>query len=170
LRTQQLSTQVKSQVNASSRAFGRLVRAHQTVRAELEAHLEGRHDLNHTEFEVLLTLSKAPERQLRRIDIAEAVRLSPSGITRLLDRLMSNGLVAKGPCAEDARVSYAVLTDKGFEVAAAAAPQYDAAVEELLAARLSDEELEQLADLLERAAGGVDDEPCHPGDASEQAS
>ncbi len=164
-----MSTQVKSQVNASSRAFGRLVRAHQTVRAELEARLEGKHELNHTEFEVLLTLSKAPDRRMRRIDIADAVRLSPSGITRLLDRLTSAGLVAKGACAEDARVSYAVLTDKGFEVAAEEAPLYDAAAEGLLGDRLSEEELEQLADLLERAAGGVDDEPCHPGDASEQA-
>jgi DNA-binding MarR family transcriptional regulator len=162
--------QLQTQVNSASRAFGRLIHAHSTVRAELEAELEGKHELNVTEFEVLLVLSKEPDRQMRRVDIAEAVRLSPSGITRLLDRLMADDLVERGDCGEDARVSYAKLTDKGFELCAAAVPVYDAAVDGVLAGRLSDDELEQLTDLLERLAGGVDGEPCSPGTAEDQAS
>jgi DNA-binding MarR family transcriptional regulator len=166
LTTQQLQPQLTS----ASRAFGRLVHAHSTVRAELEIELEGKHGLAVTEFSVLLTLSKEPDRQMRRVDIADAVRLSPSGITRLLDRLMADGLVEKGDCAEDARVSYARLTDKGFERCRAAAPIYDAAVDGVLTGRLSEEELETLTDLLERLAGGVDGEPCEPGTAEDQAA
>jgi DNA-binding MarR family transcriptional regulator len=139
------------------------------MRAELEAELEGKHELNVTEFEVLLVLSKEDDRQMRRVDVAEAVRLSPSGITRLLDRLMAEGLVEKGECAADARVSYAKLTDKGFELCLAAVPAYDAAVDGVLSGRLSNDELEQLTDLLERLAGGVEGEPCSPGTAEDQA-
>jgi DNA-binding MarR family transcriptional regulator len=166
LTTQQLSPQVTS----ASRAFGRLVHAHSTVRAELETELAGTHEISVTEFSVLLSLSKEPDRQMRRVDIADAVNLSPSGITRLLDRLMAEGLVEKGDCGEDARVSYAKLTDKGFDRCVAAVPVYDAAVDALLVGRLSEDELEHLTDLLERLAGGVEGEPCEPGTPDEQAA
>jgi len=162
-----LQTQVK--INPASRAFGRLIHAHSSLRAELESELSGAHELTVTEFEVLLALSKEPDRQMRRIDIAEAVRLSPSGVTRLLDRLMAEGLVGRGDCREDARVSYAKLTDKGFDRCAAAAPVYEAAIEGVLSGRLSHDELEQLVELLDRLAGPVEGEPCEPGTAEEQA-
>ena len=58
---------------------------------------------------------------MRRIDLANQLQLSPSGITRLLDRLEDQGLVGKGACKEDARVSYAILTDAGHEQAREAA-------------------------------------------------
>jgi DNA-binding MarR family transcriptional regulator len=166
LTTQQLQPQLTS----ASRAFGRLIHAHSSVRAELETKLAGEHGLAVTEFQVLLTLSKEPDRQMRRIDIADAVRLSPSGITRLLDRLMAEGLVERGDCGEDARVSYAKLTDKGFDRCVAAVPIYDAAVDRVLTGRLSDDELETLTDLLERLAGGVEGEPCEAGTPEEQAA
>ena len=59
---------------------------------------------------------------MRRIDLANELQLSPSGITRLLDRLEDQGLVGKGECKEDARVSYAVLTDAGSRRSRSAAP------------------------------------------------
>jgi DNA-binding MarR family transcriptional regulator len=52
---------------------------------------------------------------MRRVDLAERLMLTPSGITRLLDGLERAGLVAKATCDTDARVTYAVLTEHGVE-------------------------------------------------------
>ena len=60
---------------------------------------------------MLLHLSRAPERMLRRVDLAERVLLTASGITRLLDGLERSGFVEKASCAKDARVSYAKISD-----------------------------------------------------------
>lgn len=157
--TQQLPTQIP----LAGRCFGRLIRAHKLLRRELDAELAAEHQLTVSEFEVLLLLSRAEERSMRRVDLAREVYLSPSGITRMLDRLGASGMVEKRSCASDARVSYAVLTDSGLKRFKEATPHHFAAVERLLSARLGDEELEQLADLLDRLAGGIEDEPCEVG-------
>lgn len=144
----------------AGRALGRLIHAHKLLRRELDAELAAEHRLTVSEYEVLLLLSRAEERSMRRVDLAREVHLSPSGITRMLDRLGAAGMVEKRSCSADARVSYAVLTDEGLERFKRATPHHYAAVERLLSARLSDEELEQLTDLLERLVGGVEGEPC----------
>jgi DNA-binding MarR family transcriptional regulator len=156
LSTQQLTTQL----NEAARAFGRLMRANQVLRRELDAHLAEDHQLTVSEFEVLILLAKAKDRAMRRVDLANEVRLSPSGITRMLDRLEASGLVEKRACDEDARVSYAALTDQGMTEIQSAMPVHYDGLEVLMHARLSEDEVKQLSDLLERLAGGIDDEPC----------
>ena len=52
---------------------------------------------------------------MRRVDLAEQVLLTASGITRLLDGLEQSGFVERAACAEDRRVVYAVLTDAGLD-------------------------------------------------------
>ncbi len=89
---------------------------------------------------------------MRRIDLAHELQLSPSGITRLLDRLEDQGLVGKGACKEDARVSYAVLTEAGVTKLKECAPGHIADIEERLAV-LDEEEMETLAELLGRLGG-----------------
>ena len=81
---------------------------------------------------------------MRRIDLAESVLLTASGITRLLDGLERAGFVEKGACASDARVSYARLTARGRGKLREAAVTHLAGVEELFTGRYSDEELETL--------------------------
>jgi DNA-binding MarR family transcriptional regulator len=78
------------------------------------------------------------------------VLLTPSGITRLLAGLERAGYVERAACAGDARVSYAVLTDTGYDKLRRAAPSHLAAIRELFGERFSDDELETLASLLER--------------------
>jgi DNA-binding MarR family transcriptional regulator len=141
------------------------MRTHHALRRELDTELAAEHELTVSEFEVLLLLSRADQRSMRRIDLANEVRLSPSGITRMLDRLGANGFVDKRACEADARVSYAVLTDEGLERFREVIPGHYAAIERLLASRLSDQELDQLAELLDRLAG-ADGEPCLPGDSA----
>jgi DNA-binding MarR family transcriptional regulator len=159
-----ITQQLKAQVSPAGRAFGRLLRAHATLRRELDLELAASDELTVSEYEVLLLLSRAPERKMRRVDLANEVRLSPSGVTRMLDRLEEDGLVEKGPCSTDARVSYAVLSDEGVERFRQAAPRHFDAVERLLGGRLDEAELESLAALLDRLAAADDgEEPCQPG-------
>ena len=102
-----MTTQSLTSTPATSnavRALGGLVGAHSTLTRELSAQLVDKHGLTLSEYEVLLLLSRAPEHSMRRIDLAGEVRLSPSGVTRMLNRLEDTGLVTKGKCSTDARV------------------------------------------------------------------
>ena len=73
------------------------------------------HGLTINDYEVLLHLAQAPERMMRRVDLAKSVVLTPSGITRLLEGLERCGYVERASCSSDARVTYALLTDEGYE-------------------------------------------------------
>jgi DNA-binding MarR family transcriptional regulator len=84
------------------------------------------------------------------VDIARAVLLTASGITRLLDGLERAGWVEKRACDSDARVSYAVLTEKGLRKFEEAQRAHRADIQELFASRFSHDEREQLAELLGR--------------------
>jgi len=126
------------------------LRAHAAVTRQLSARLEAAHGLTLSDFDVLVQLYYAPERSLRRVDIARAVLLTASGITRLLDGLERAGWVEKRACETDARVSYAVLTDAGLEKFEAARHSHLADVEQLFGSRFSEEERKLLAELLGR--------------------
>jgi DNA-binding MarR family transcriptional regulator len=87
---------------------------------------------------------------MRRVDLAEQVLLTASGITRLLEGLEQAGYVCKETCASDARVSYAKLTDEGRSKLKAAAETHLRGIEELFLSRYSGSELTTLAELLAR--------------------
>jgi MarR family 2-MHQ and catechol resistance regulon transcriptional repressor len=149
--------QLKTQTLPSTDAFGHLLGAHATLTRELSAALVASHGLTINDYGCLLLLSKAGEEGMRRIDLANQLQLSPSGITRLLDRLEDQGLVGKGECKSDARVSYAILTDDGMAKLRDAAPGHIEDIEQRLSAVLSDDEVKTLVELLSRlsdSAGG----------------
>jgi DNA-binding MarR family transcriptional regulator len=151
-----MSSQVLS-AQASSptvTAWIRLLRTHAAVTRELSAKLVGDHDLTINDYEALLHLSRSEEGAMRRVDLAERLLLTPSGVTRLLDGLERDGWVRKGTCSSDARVTYAVLTDEGRERLEAASRSHLAQVRTLFEERLSHDELAALADLLGRLPGG----------------
>jgi DNA-binding MarR family transcriptional regulator len=137
-------------------ALGSLIGAHAAVTRQLSAQLVAEHGLTLNEFEVLVVLDRAPEGSMRRVDLACEVRLSPSGITRLLDRLEGAGLVSKRRCEADARVTYAQMTAAGRTKLEQCATDQAAAAERLLGERLDDGELASLVVLLERLSGSDD--------------
>ena len=112
-----------------------------------------RHGLTLNDYEVLVFLAQAPERALRRVDLAERVLLTQSGITRLLDGLEEAGLVAKERCARDGRVVYAKLTDDGLRRVREASRTHVEGVDELFTSKFDDDELQALASLLTRLPG-----------------
>jgi DNA-binding MarR family transcriptional regulator len=157
LSTQQLTTK------ASTDAFGHLLGAHATLTRELSAELVATHGLTLNDYGCLLLLSRAGEEGMRRIDLANELQLSPSGITRLLDRLVDQGLVGKGECKSDARVSYAILTEDGLSKLRDAAPGHVEGIERRLRAVLDPDELAALSKLLRRLNDGtVEGDDCTP--------
>jgi len=137
-------------------AWVRLLRAHSTVTRRFSAELIAAHGLTINDYEVLLFLARAPERRMRRVDLAGSVLLTPSGITRLLDGLERQGFVRRADCESDRRVSYAELTDAGLAKLRAASQTHLGGIEELFSSLYSEEELRELAGLLERLGGSGD--------------
>ena len=134
-----------------------LLRAHSSLTRQLSAQLTTEHDLTLSDFEVLLRLSRAPDQRMRRVDLADQVLLSASGVTRLLDGLERQGYVERAACSSDRRVVYAVLTDTGLERLRRAAASHFGQVDEYFGARLEADELASLTQLLDRLGEG--DEP-----------
>jgi len=145
----------------SAVAFVSLLRAHAAATRQLNAQLSAEHGLTISDFEVLLRLGRAPERRMRRVDLAGELLLTASGITRLLDGLERAGYVERGACSEDRRVVYAVLTDAGLEKLREAAESHFEQVDDLFRARFEEQELDELAALLSRL-GGDDGTDCEP--------
>jgi len=88
--------------------------AHARVVRRLDEELRAEHDLSFAEYDALLTIAQAPERRIRMGQLADEVLLSKSGVTRLIDRLVGDGLVERSACLADARGAEAVLTDRGL--------------------------------------------------------
>ena len=156
-----MSSQVLSE-QASARTFVALLRAHAAATRKLSAQLSADHGLTLSDYEVLLRLSRAEDRRLRRVDLAEQVLLTASGVTRLLDGLERSGYVERASCSTDRRVVYAVLTDDGLEKVRSARQAHLVQIETFFGARLEESELDELTALLGRLEDGGEELPCDP--------
>jgi DNA-binding MarR family transcriptional regulator len=130
-----------------------LVRAGVKVTGQLSGRLNADHGLTINAYEALLLLSRAPGARMRRVDLADDLLLTAGGVTRLLDGLEHEGLVGREQCESDRRVSYAVLTKAGREKLRAASKSHTRQIRELMGGVYDDEELAQLASLLDRLPG-----------------
>ncbi|CAN5178760.1 MarR family transcriptional regulator [soil metagenome] len=135
---------------AALHAWRTFLRAHALIVHQLEAELVAEEDLPLASYDVLLQLAEAPDRRLRMTELAGAVLLSRSGLTRLVDRLTRDGLVRRENCVDDGRGTYAVLTDAGLARLCKAAKVHLPGVRAHMTGHLRPEELETLAGLLDR--------------------
>ena len=133
--------------------WSELSQATDNVRAGLARALGDGSGLAPDDVELLMLLGAAPERRLRMIDVSEALRLSKSGATRLVDRLQDRGLVLRASCPSDRRVVYAGLTDDGVSALDSAAPAFVAGLMEQLGRGLDADSVERLRCDLRRIAG-----------------
>jgi DNA-binding MarR family transcriptional regulator len=137
------------------RAF---ITAHAAVIERIERELAAEERLPLGHYDVLLALSEAPGRRLRMSELARAVVLSRSGLTRLVDRLERAGLLRRERCDDDRRGCYAALTGEGLEALRRAWPVYARGIDEHFGRHLDDEEVRVLGDVLgrvlEAARGG----------------
>jgi DNA-binding MarR family transcriptional regulator len=131
-------------------AWAGFLRAHATLVRELDAELQVRHGLPLTSYDVLVQLDTSPENRLRMSELADAVLLSRSGLTRLVGRLVNAGMVERVGCKDDQRGAWAVLTDSGAARLAEARETHRRGVRERFLDRFSDDEQRRMAALWQR--------------------
>jgi len=105
--------------------------------------------LTNGDYEVLVRLSEAENERLRMCDLATVLLLSPSGLTRRLDGLVTTGLVERVASPSDRRVMFAALTPAGQAKLAEAAPDHVASVRKRFFKSLNRDQVESLAEIFE---------------------
>lgn len=135
-------------------AWSTFLRAHARVVRELERELQADENLTLTDYDVLVQLAAAGERRMRMSELADRLLLSRSGVTRLVDRLVADGLVERASCESDRRGQWAALTDAGHARLRRAAPTHLRGVATHFLDRLSQDDLASL----ERMLAGVVEE------------
>jgi DNA-binding MarR family transcriptional regulator len=143
--------------------------AHARVARRLDEELRAEHDLSFAEYDALLTIATAPERRIRMRQLADQVLLSKSGVTRLIDRLVADGLVERGACASDARGAEAVLTDAGLTRLRSASATHLRGISAHFLGVLDDRQLAEIGRAMQAVAdragsGQGDPGPWLPGD------
>ena len=145
---------------AALEAWRGYLQSHAAIVRVLDAELASEHDLTTRDYEVLLYLAQADERRLPMSALSERTMLTRSGITRLVDGLVGNGLIERVACPDDARVSYAQLTEPGYAKLRRAGCSHVVSINRLFVERFSPDELQQLADLLSRLPGARRNGSC----------
>ena len=131
-------------------AWREMLRVHASLTRELDEELRRSHGLPLSSYDVLVNLESADGHQMRMSELADAVLLSRSGLTRLVERLERDGLLARADCPDDARGSLAVLTDQGMARLAEARKTHLRGVRERFLDRFDDDELERLSEFWQR--------------------
>lgn len=131
-------------------AYRTFITAHAEVITRLEQNMAAAGVIPLTWYDILIELYEAPQRRLRLHELARAVVLSRSTLTRTVDRLETAGLLRREPDPTDRRGAFAVLTDAGLEAMRAAWPVYAQGIVDYFACHLSDGEARLLTAVFER--------------------
>ncbi len=134
---------------AAWRAF---LEAHASTIQQLARELQERASLPLTWYDVLLQLHEAPDHRMRMRELAQAVLISKSGLTRLVDRMEQEGLVTRAECDSDRRGTYTELTEQGLATLRRSAPTHLAGVAEHFAQHVDDDEARVMVRALRRVA------------------
>jgi len=143
----------RSLTETEMEAWQALLHAHEHVTRILDSELRTEHSLTWSEYDVLVRLARAPQRSLRMTELAQRVMMSPSGLTRVVDRLAEGGLVDRRRDPEDARVVHARLTEEGRDLVRKAARTHVRGIRQHFTGRLSEPQLRDVASALGVIAG-----------------
>lgn len=135
-------------------AWRGFLRTHAMLVRRLDDDLQRTEGLSVSAYEVLLLLGGAAEGRLRISEVSRRSLLSLSGTSRLVDRLVRDGLVRKEACAEDRRGANVVLTDEGRATLSRAGATHRAGVRRMFLGRLDAPALDALAAAWERLGAG----------------
>ncbi len=156
-----MSTVASSRLEGTElEAWRSFLQSHASILRALDAELVAQQGMTTRDYEVLLYLAQAPDRKLPMSALAESTMLTRSGITRLVDGLVECGLIERVSCQSDARVSYAHITDSGYDKLREAGCTHIASVRRLFVELFTPEEISQLASLLSRLPGAHSSGEC----------
>lgn len=133
---------------------------HSRVIPLLDSELAREMNLNLSQYEVLLWLNDAPGASMRMSELAAKIVLSPSGVTRAVDQLERRGLVERKICDSDRRGYLAALTREGRSQLRRASNTHVRGIREHFTGKLTERQMDQLADLLEVVGSEVAAPPC----------
>lgn len=128
----------------------------------LSRDLQEQHGLTGTDYQILVELSETPERQMRMSTLADRTLMSRSRLSHQVDRMERAGLVGRRGCRSDGRGTYAFLTEHGWNVLVAAAPDHVESVRRHLVDLLSPEEFEAFGAACIRVASALRSEADQP--------
>lgn len=112
--------------------------------------------LDRGDYQLLAMLSEADDGQLRLCDLAETLRLTPSGLTRRMEGVVKKKLVSKSRSTDDRRVTYAHITPKGLELLKKAAPHHLRSVRSLMIDHLTPSEIKALGSAFSKIAANLE--------------
>jgi DNA-binding MarR family transcriptional regulator len=137
-----------------SAVWAGLLHTHAALARELDTDLRATHGLPLTDFQILRWLVNRPCEGMRMAALADMVLLSPSGLSRAIERLEARGLVQRLPCTEDRRGSYAALTESGIELVRIAGATHAAGIRRRFLNRLTPAEKRSLKAIWDRLLAG----------------
>lgn len=139
-----------------------LLDAHSRLTSRLEAELERRCGVSLAQYEVLYRLQEAPGNRLRLNELTAHARMTKSGVSRLVDRMQTAGLIATERCPSDRRGAFAVLTPAGASLFKRAAATHLRGVQDHFGRHLDDGEAASVRTALERVRDAVPSAGCAP--------
>jgi DNA-binding MarR family transcriptional regulator len=151
-------------------AWKNFVVANSRLMRELDEELRREHGFTLGDYDVLIHLSRAPEAKLRMCDLAAEVLLSPSGLSRRVERLERAGFVKRERASTDGRSIEATLTTSGKRLFRRLRETHLRGVKERFADRFSAKEIERLRDLLARLERQEPTVPAPPSPAESASS
>lgn len=156
-----MATTTSSQLEGTSlEAWRAYLQSHASILRVLDAELVADQGITTRDYEALLYLHQDPDRRLPMSALASRTMLTRSGITRLIDGLVAGGFVERIACPDDARISYAQLTDQGEQKLREAGCTHVASIRRLFLEHFSPQETTQLARLLGRLPGAQEGGSC----------
>ena len=127
---------------------------HAVLARELDTDLRVGHGVSLSDYEILSGLGALPCERVRMAALADRVELSPSGLSRAIERLEARGLVRREPCSEDRRGAFAALTDAGLALVLAAGATHAAGIRRRFLDRITPEERRSMASAWARLLAG----------------
>ena len=140
------------------RAWRGFLLASRLVMDRLNRELSESHDLSLTDYGILVRLSEEPDRRLRMTDLAASSGLSKSRLSHQMNRLEARGLTGRSTCPDDARGTFAELTEYGFKVLGEAAHVHVSGVREHLLDLLTASQVAEMAQWSERIVRHLDND------------
>jgi DNA-binding MarR family transcriptional regulator len=101
-------------------------------------------------YDALLELSRSPSGELRPVELEKQMLLPQYSTSRLIDRLVDEGLAARRECEIDKRGQFVEITEAGRELQKKMWSSYSAAIEKYVGSKLSDADALRLCGLLDR--------------------
>lgn len=154
---------IRFRITEATETYGLLRSTFTQIHDLLAREMEDETGLPFDRYGLLLMLAQADGGELRPYDLAEVLPITPSGVTRLIDRLERDGVVERRACSADGRGTIVALTEHGEEVFRRAARVHLRGIDQHIGAVLTTNEMAELRRIMTKLESGIDAAPAATG-------